>query len=710
MADQDNKPSIFSKMIDAGHAIIDAQLHKAKTSIVMNQDNLEDDFYFSKTIVEDPSYAINATGWKEKPYRLMDGHLKNMSLKSSVVAAVIQTRQNQVSNHSKLVKSEKEKGWMLCIRDEEALLEKIKAELEAEAAQSKLPDAMDPEADGDAETGEEAGEMSMETEPGDSNDPNADSIAKAQGDAFGGQQDKEPGSDPEAETDTDEMDIKSGAGQDDDEVEAYNWELERKAREKLESQFKDAKKKAQDFLMNCGINENRTFENKKWNLDLALRAWVRDSLTYDRYCTEIVPNKAGKVHHWFPVDAGTIKFSSNELKNYKEVAENFLNLDLLYPEKQAAQMEKQKVLDLEPKLLEANAYKYVQVVRGKIERAYTSDEMKMGIRNLTTDIYNNGYGISELELVVSLVTGHLNAEFYNQAYFTQGFSAKGILHIKAALNRRKVETIRQQWQHMLKGARNSFQTPIFAGLDEVEWIPLTQNHNDIGFEGWMRYLIKMICAIYQIDPAEIGIAFKDEGTGGQGMSGDNTKQKMDASKDKGLYPLLRHLENYLNEEILKPFDSRFVLKFTGITNESKMETLERQEKEVKFKKTVNEIRGEDGLPPLPGMDDVILDTNYMAWYSSFSEKGQELQKQNADAASKAAEAQFGGGGTPGGEEENDDPDGFEFGDDSTMKPENLDSNMTSPEEDDFDPTKKSKRIRKSRKARKIKVDYYKIGE
>jgi hypothetical protein len=693
MADQDNKPSIFSKMLEAGHAMVDAQLHKAKTSIVMNQDNLEDEFYFGKTITEDPSYAINASGWKDKPYRLMDGHLKQMSLKNSVISAIIQTRQNQVANHSKLVKSEKERGWMLCLRDEDALLQKIKAELEAQGAADELGGKEMPE------DGEEPGADQVELDP-------EESVAKAQGDSMasqdGSQDSEEAGDDLSGSDSTDGMDNTSGASQSDDEVEAYNWELERKAREKLESQFKKAKKRVQDFVINCGITDNRPFDTLRWDFDLALRAWVRDSLTYDRYTTEIVPDNAGRVHHWFPIDAGTIKFATLELSRYKEVAENFLNLDLLFPEKQAQQIEKQKILELKPELLAKNEYKYVQVIRGKIERAYTADELKLGVRNMTTDIYNNGYGVSELELVVGLVTGHLNAEFYNQAYFTQGFSAKGILHIKAALNRRKIETIRQQWQHMLKGSRNSFQTPIFAGMDDVEWIPLTQNHNDIGFEGWMRYLIKMICAIYQIDPAEIGIAFKDEGTGGQGMSGDNTKHKMEASKDKGLYPLLRHIENYVNEQIIKPFDSRFILRFTGITNETRMESLERQEKEVKFKKTVNEIRAEDGLPPLPGMDDVILETNYMSWYSQFSDKGQELQKKNAEAAA----ANPPGGAPPGGDEngkdENQDPDGFEFGDDSVMHPDNLENNVVAPEEDEP--------VVKSKKPRKVKVEYYTLKD
>lgn len=675
--DNSKKPSIFSKMVEAGTAILDAQITKAK-SAAMNQ-NVEDDFFYSKAVTEDPSYQVWSSGWKEKSGRLMDGHLRQMSIANSVVAAIIQTRQNQVSNHSRLVKSEKEAGWMLCLRDEEALLEKIKEELMADAEAEKMAvaeGAMDPS-------------VGAETDMGTPGDDESSEITKAEGDAPESSDDVDLNE--ESTTSDPNADSKS-----DDDVEEYNFELERKAREKLDSQFKDARKKAQDYMINCGIAENRPFETKKWNLDTALRAWTRDSLTYDRYATEIVPDRAGRPHHWFPMDAATVKYASNRLKDYKQLAENFLNLDILYPENKVEAMEKQKVLDLQPKLLEADAYKYVQVIRGKIERAYTEDELKVGIRNVTTDIYNNGYGVSELELAISLVTGHLNAEFYNQAYFTQGFSAKGILHIKAPINRRKLETVRQQWQHMLKGARNSFQTPIFAGVEEVSWIPLTQNHDDIGFEGWMRYLIKMMCAIYQIDPHEIGVGFKDEGSGGGGMSGDNTKEKMDQSKDKGLYPLLRHLENYINEQILKQFDSRFILKFTGVTAETKEESVKRQDIERKFKKTVNEIRAEDGLPPLPGMDDFIAGPEYASWYGQFSKTGQETQAALAQQQAGPA------GGQPGEEE---DPSFYDDG---------LESNLISPEQAEVPGEPKPKKVAKSmpirRKPKRVKIEYYRLGK
>jgi hypothetical protein len=172
---------------------------------------------------------------------------------------------------------------------------------------------------------------------------------------------------------------------------------------------------------------------------------------------------------------------------------------------------------------------------------------------------------------------------------------------------------------------------------------------------------------------------------------------MDQSKDKGLYPLLRHLENFINEQLLKKFDDRFIIKFTGVTAENKEESVKRQDIERKFKKTVNEIRAEDGLPPLPGMDDFIAGPEYASWYQTFSKAGQEqqaaMQQQQADAAA----AQFGEGG---GEED----ESFYGGD--------LESNLISPEEAEVPGEPKPKAVAKSnplkRKPRRVKVEYYRL--
>jgi hypothetical protein len=668
MADpKDSKSSLFQKVMELGHATLNSQIQKAKTTI--HNSKVETEVFQDKAVVDDPTYANHSQGWKERATRLSNVFLKQMSYQDSMIASVIQTRQSQVANHANLVKSKVDKGWMIELRDEDALLEKIKDELRA-GDKNKKPGKAKPDAT-----------------PADDANPDGDVAENIGQDADETLDKAQDFTDETSSDDADTSDVKPDAedqsddSKSDDEVEAVDWELERKARQKLNKKFESARKRVEEYIKNCGLTDNRPFESKSWNFEKALRAMVRDSLTYDLHAEAVTPDKAGRPHHWFPVDGGTIQFASDDLKNYKDLSNDFIGLNILDPENPDL-ADKREAIELDPKLLEAGMYRYVQVIRNRIESAFTESELKVGIRNANTDIYNVGYGLSELELLVSMVTGHINAEYYNQAYFTQGFSAKGILHIKKELNKRDLDTVRMRWQHLMKGAKNSFNTPIFAGMDDVQWIPLTQNHNDIGFEGWMRYLATMICAIYQIDPSELGMNFKAEGSGGS-LGGQNAqKHKQDHSKDKGLYPLLKHFETHISEEIIKPFDARFKLKFTGLDEEDRQQALERQEKEVKFKKTVNEIRAEDGLAPLPGMDAFILDPTFLQWFTTFSDEGKAKAKedqktqQNSMQMQNEHEQNMGAANKP--EEPKNTPDESIYGADAF-----------NPDADQPDPFKKS---------------------
>ena len=623
MAEDKKQSNIFQKIMDAGEVWLDNQIAKAKVEVASKiiKEEEEAEPLFGKAVTTDNVYRINSQGYRDRLGRLHPGSLKSMSTKDSIVAAIIQTRQNHVANHSALSNNDRDSGFKIVLKNEEAALEATMLTIKVEHDQAsdedkerlkelgvdvdkievkKPEEQMTPEqmtagltpdqkADKEQAQADQLAQQQQEDKDrqfavqmeqakngggiqpgeeegngnGDKKKPfgkgwetlrkagaasNVDDELEDENNTV--DQSAAPGGEPGPEADGQTPDVNDGPQDDqdpnappemeeqesiDDAAEKNDFEFQRQAKERLAKEMDQRRKKVEEFLLNCGEVEDRGFESKRWNFDTFLRAIVRDTLTYDFISTEIVRDQAEKPHHFFPVDASTIRFAAPSLKNYKNLPSAQIGLDITYPEKQVEYLENETdALELDEEKLDDDEYKYVQVIRGNIERAFTQKELKVGIRNITTDIYSNGYGISELELLITLVTSHLNTEYYNQSYFTQGFSAKGILHLKAPINRRKLETIRIQWQHMLKGARNSFQTPIFAGMDDVQWIPLTQNHSDIEFQGWMNYLIKLICAIYQIDPTEIGYGMNEEGGSGGGLSGDNTAEKVSLSLDKGL--------------------------------------------------------------------------------------------------------------------------------------------------------------------------------
>lgn len=686
MADNE-KPSIFQKMLDVGSAMLDAQLTKAKNSVVRGD---EADFNWGKAVTKDRSYYLGSQGFQEKPGVLSYEYQKQMAVKSSIISAIIKTRQNRVASFSEYVPEGNKSGF------------KIRLKHEAEALEEIMEEMFGTDEDGDpaAPEGEEGAQSSNSIE---SNLSDASSEITKGSILRKGLLNPED-LNPLAESADQEM------GQEEEAAPTEEDNL-REAKKELEKRTKKKKQAIAEFLLHCGELEDRPFETKKWTFDSYLRAMIWDSLTYDQVATELVPKEAEKlqgrlnIHHFQPVDGSTVRYSSPELIKYRS-SDMQLTQDVLYPEEELKALEERDALELDQERLDKNQYKYVQLIRGRIQRAFTEDELKVGMRNPTSDIYVNGYSISELELLVALITSHLQTEFYNRSYFQQGFSAKGILHIKANLNRSKLEELRRNWNHMVKGNRNSFQTPIMAGMDEVQWIPLTQSHSEMEFSMWLNYLIRMICAIYQIDPSEIGYGIKDEGR--SGMSGDNTKEKLQNSKDKGFVPLMKFVQDYLNKNIIENLDPDYMLEWVGLEDESAMSRIARQKEEVQWKKTINEIRAEDGLPPIKGADHLILNPVFFQWLSSMSEEGQELQQQQAQQAMDQA-------GGMGGENQEGDQKNWEAEQAGAENDHsrNIESKMLDHgnKMEQIKATAKSKpkpSVKKSL-AKALKIEYYRIG-
>ena len=82
-----------------------------------------------------------------------------------------------------------------------------------------------------------------------------------------------------------------------------------------------------------------------------------------------------------------------------------------------------------------------------------------------------GYGYSPLELAIITVMNHLNVENYNSMFFTHGYAARGVLHLKGTVTQSALANFRRQFYNSISGQQNAWRTPIVAGLDDVQWVP-----------------------------------------------------------------------------------------------------------------------------------------------------------------------------------------------------------------------------------------------
>jgi hypothetical protein len=290
------------------------------------------------------------------------------------------------------------------------------------------------------------------------------------------------------------------------------------------------------------------------------RKVVFDSLTLDQLAFEIVRDRSWNLARYRAVDASLIRF-----------------LDSIDP-KFRDEFEKYRFKGYLPK--------YCMAWQGQImENPVTHEsvifypwELGIGIRNKSTNIYKNGYGTSELETLSSVMTWILWGFEYNGNYFSKSSQPKGIINVKNPnISQSSLDEFRQAWQQTMVGTRNSHRTPIINGLD-LQWLDLSKNTNrDMEFSEWVKFLLVMTCAVYRIDPSELGFQFKDQ-TNIFGQAGQ--KERLQHSKDKGLKPILVFLQEVINYYLVSELDEDFEFVFTGVDAEDEGRQVEIDAKKI----------------------------------------------------------------------------------------------------------------------------------
>ena len=342
-----------------------------------------------------------------------------------------------------------------------------------------------------------------------------------------------------------------------------------------------------DWMLNTGS----TWGPGRDDFKTFLRKLTRDTLELDQACFEVVRNRKGIPAEFYCLDGATIR-----LADVPPGAETEANPDVV---------------------------KYVQVYDEIIIGEFSASDMCFGVRNPRSDIRVNGYGFSEIEMLISVITASLWAYEYNKKFFSQGTSAKGLLNFKGSVPDSKLDGFRRQWQMMLTGVNNAWRTPM-TNTDEVQWINLSQNNRDMEYSAWMDWLIKVTCAVMQFDPAEINFTYGNSGQTSQ-MFQTPVDQKLKQSKDRGLRPLLDDLAQWLNVNLIWRLDPRYKLVFLGLDAKNASDAADLGKKRSAYLQTVDELRAEDDLAPMPdGKGEVILDPT---WLQFAQAKDQAKQQQ-----------------------------------------------------------------------------------
>ncbi|AYJ75702.1 putative portal protein [Bacillus phage BSP18] len=354
-------------------------------------------------------------------------------------------------------------------------------------------------------------------------------------------------------------------------------------------------KEIEDFLEHTGVDKKdftrdtfRTFVKKI----------IRDRLTYDKINFELIYDKAtGKLESFKAVDASTIYVAVDDKGRERKGK---------------------------------NAYKYVQILDRQKVAEFKANEMAWEVHNPRTDITVGRYGYPELEIALNHLQYHENTEVFNARFFAQGGTTRGLLHIKTGQEQshQALSNFRREWTSMFSGINGAWKIPVITAED-VNFVNMTQSSKDMEFEKWLNYLINVICSIFSIDPSEINFPNRGGATGHSGntLNESSTAEKHRSSKDKGLEPLLKFIEDAVNKYIVSQFGEKYVFNFVGGDSKTEAEIIDILKAKAEIGLTINDVRAELGYPETPGGDVTLAGVHVQRLGQLLQEKQIEHQRQ-----------------------------------------------------------------------------------
>lgn len=323
------------------------------------------------------------------------------------------------------------------------------------------------------------------------------------------------------------------------------------------------------FVMNCGavFNPLERERLKRDSFATFLKKVTMDTLAMDAMPVEVIPTGEGRPHGFVHVDGATV---------YIAPPGGFDQLD--------------EPTNPNYELPELEDVKAVRVIDDVVYDWYAYGEIIYEVRNPRTDTYGIGYGIAESELMVRFVTNFLNATEYNAKAYEENHIPRGILNIFGDFADQDLEDLKAEVRAYLSGVNNAWNLPIMVSKDKESGAQFTRTGievNEMMFAKWITFLVAIHCALYGINPEEIG--FESFSTKSSTLSDGSKEAQITSGMDKGYVPLKQHIQGVMNI-LVQAVDEEAEFVFTGDKDPKEAQEWD------KLTLTFREARERQGLP------------------------------------------------------------------------------------------------------------------
>ena len=222
-----------------------------------------------------------------------------------------------------------------------------------------------------------------------------------------------------------------------------------------------------------------------------------------------------------------------------------------------------------------------------------------------------GYGRSELEMLVDIVSACITGVLFNSEVFTSNHVPAGM----AIFSGDFFDPVGAQWMEQVQadmkrnvGGPGKFHVlPMLFGEEgaKAEYVRFRgEGPLDMHWEKWMQFLVLIICTSYQMAPEEIN--FVSQRATGSALQESDPASRLQHSEDKGRIPRMRSLEDFLDRALVQGYKrgpggkpGPYRLQWTGLRRQAERQALElaQMRMESGLSRPVDE-RAERNEPPI----------------------------------------------------------------------------------------------------------------
>lgn len=373
--------------------------------------------------------------------------------------------------------------------------------------------------------------------------------------------------------------------------------LKRDSNSDYSSDERDQIAQLEDFIYHCGRQEGVPSDDRMLFGEF-LKLVIRDAITFGHVAIEKVPTRAGGLHRFRPRPAESVYLVNKQVPRAVVDSTAMTAQKLAEPKSDNDPRVEQQINEVDNDFI-----KWVQVGYDmRTIATYGDKDMIFKLFNPQNFADSRGYCLSPLELAIITITSHLNVENFNSNFFTHGYASKGVLHLKGTVTSAQLANFRRSFYNSITGTQNAWRTPIIAGLDEVQWVPISASAREMEYINFNNHLMRILCTQFQIDPMELGLDYLISANGRSAQTPASAESKINFSRERGLLPLLTFIEDLVNCDILPAIDKEMAQKykftFTGYTDETPQTEIAQLQAEISVYKSMNDVLRQTQKDPL----------------------------------------------------------------------------------------------------------------